>query len=171
MSIGLLIIIISAAGANLFGVVTCIEEDAVSCSRNTSETALFQIAFHQSATQIEFLIGGQTASVVLDSNPCAGVFVYNATYRLNGRVPADVIAFKLASAVIASTIVLFSTETNLDQSTMQHGNHYILFWSTLLIGAILMLVCDSIAQLPVVIILYQSTRLLPWLEHRSWFGY
>lgn len=30
----------------------------------------------------------------------------------------------------------------------QTSNHYTLFWSTLLIGAITMLVCDSIAQLP-----------------------
>jgi iron complex transport system permease protein len=30
----------------------------------------------------------------------------------------------------------------------QTSNHYTLFWSTLLLGAITMLVCDSIAQVP-----------------------
>ena len=30
----------------------------------------------------------------------------------------------------------------------QTSNHLILFWSTLLLGAIVMLVCDTIAQVP-----------------------
>jgi iron complex transport system permease protein len=30
----------------------------------------------------------------------------------------------------------------------QTSNHFVLFWSTLLLGAMIMLICDSISQLP-----------------------
>ncbi len=62
----------------------------------------------------------------------------------------------LATSILAGCITAFAgpiafvglAVPHLAKLVFQTSNHLTLFWSTLLLGAILMLVCDSIAQLP-----------------------
>lgn len=61
-----------------------------------------------------------------------------------------------ATSILAGSITAFAgpiafvglAVPHLAKLLFQTSNHYILFWGTLLMGAILMLFCDSIAQLP-----------------------
>lgn len=61
-----------------------------------------------------------------------------------------------ATSILAGSITAFAgpiafvglAVPHLTKLLFQTSNHFILFWGTLLMGAILMLVCDSIAQLP-----------------------
>jgi iron complex transport system permease protein len=62
----------------------------------------------------------------------------------------------LATSILAGSVTAFAgpiafiglAVPHLAKLLFQTSNHWILFWSTLLLGAILMLVCDTIAQLP-----------------------
>ncbi len=62
----------------------------------------------------------------------------------------------LATSILAGSITAFAgpiafiglAVPHIAKLVFQTSNHTVLFWSTLLIGAIIMLVCDSISQLP-----------------------
>lgn len=61
-----------------------------------------------------------------------------------------------ATSILAGSITAFAgpiafvglAVPHLAKLLFQTSNHFILFWGTVLIGAILLLICDSIAQLP-----------------------
>jgi iron complex transport system permease protein len=61
-----------------------------------------------------------------------------------------------ATSILAGSITAFAgpiafvglAVPHLAKLLFQTSNHFILFWATVLIGAILLLICDSIAQLP-----------------------
>jgi iron complex transport system permease protein len=61
-----------------------------------------------------------------------------------------------ATSILAGSITAFAgpiafvglAVPHLAKLLFQTSNHFILFWATLFMGAILMLLCDSIAQLP-----------------------
>ncbi len=79
---------------------------------------------------------------------------YAKSLGLNFKKTRLIIIF--ATSILAGSITAFAgpiafiglAVPHLAKLLFQTSNHFILFWSTLLIGAILMLVCDSIAQLP-----------------------
>ncbi len=79
---------------------------------------------------------------------------YAKSLGLNFKKTRLIIIF--ATSILAGSITAFAGPVafvglavpHLAKLLFQTSNHFILFWSTLLIGAILMLVCDSIAQLP-----------------------
>lgn len=79
---------------------------------------------------------------------------YAKSLGLNFKKTRLMIIF--ATSILAGSITAFAgpiafvglAVPHLAKLLFQTSNHFILFWSTLLIGAILMLVCDSIAQLP-----------------------
>ena len=79
---------------------------------------------------------------------------YAKSLGLNFKRTRFIIIF--ATSILAGSITAFAgpiafvglAVPHLAKLLFQTSNHFILFWSTLLIGAILMLVCDSIAQLP-----------------------
>jgi len=79
---------------------------------------------------------------------------YAKSLGLNFRRTRLIIIF--ATSILAGSITAFAgpiafvglAVPHLAKLLFQTSNHFILFWSTLLIGAILMLICDSIAQLP-----------------------
>ncbi|MDG1871451.1 MAG: iron chelate uptake ABC transporter family permease subunit, partial [Flavobacterium sp.] len=62
----------------------------------------------------------------------------------------------LATSIMAGSITAFAgpiafiglAVPHIAKLVFQTSNHKILFWSTLLFGAIIMLICDSIAQVP-----------------------
>ncbi len=62
----------------------------------------------------------------------------------------------LATSILAGSITAFAgpiafiglAVPHIAKLVFQTSNHTILFWSTLLLGAIIMLICDSISQLP-----------------------
>lgn len=62
----------------------------------------------------------------------------------------------LATSILAGCVTAFAgpiafiglAVPHVAKLLFQTSNHWVLFWSTLLLGAILMLVCDTIAQLP-----------------------
>lgn len=62
----------------------------------------------------------------------------------------------LATSILAGSITAFAgpiafvglAVPHIAKLVFQTSNHLILFWSTLLFGAMIMLICDSIAQLP-----------------------
>ncbi len=62
----------------------------------------------------------------------------------------------LATSILAGSITAFAgpiafiglAVPHMAKLVFQSSNHTILFWSTILLGAIIMLVCDSISQLP-----------------------
>jgi iron complex transport system permease protein len=62
----------------------------------------------------------------------------------------------LATSILAGSITAFAgpiafvglAVPHIAKLVFQTSNHLILFWSTLLFGAIIMLVCDSLSQLP-----------------------
>jgi iron complex transport system permease protein len=62
----------------------------------------------------------------------------------------------LATSILAGSITAFAgpiafvglAVPHIAKLVFQTSNHLILFWSTLLFGAMIMLVCDSISQLP-----------------------
>lgn len=79
---------------------------------------------------------------------------YAKSLGLNFKRTRLVIIF--ATSILAGSITAFAgpiafiglAVPHLAKLLFQTSNHFILFWSTLLLGAILMLICDSIAQLP-----------------------
>lgn len=79
---------------------------------------------------------------------------YAKSLGLNFTKTRFIIIF--ATSILAGSITAFAgpiafvglAVPHLAKLLFQTSNHFLLFWSTLLIGAILMLVCDSIAQLP-----------------------
>jgi len=79
---------------------------------------------------------------------------YAKSLGLNFKRTRFIIIF--ATSILAGSITAFAgpiafvglAVPHLAKLLFQTSNHFILFWSTLLIGAILMLICDSIAQLP-----------------------
>jgi len=79
---------------------------------------------------------------------------YAKSLGLNFKKTRFIIIF--ATSILAGSITAFAgpiafvglAVPHLAKLLFQTSNHFLLFWSTLLIGAILMLVCDSIAQLP-----------------------
>lgn len=79
---------------------------------------------------------------------------YAKSLGLNFKQTRFIIIF--ATSILAGSITAFAgpiafvglAVPHLAKLLFQTSNHFLLFWSTLLIGAILMLVCDSIAQLP-----------------------
>jgi iron complex transport system permease protein len=79
---------------------------------------------------------------------------YAKSLGLNFKRTRFIIIF--ATSILAGSITAFAgpiafvglAVPHLAKLLFQTSNHFILFWSTLLLGAILMLVCDSIAQLP-----------------------
>jgi iron complex transport system permease protein len=79
---------------------------------------------------------------------------YAKSLGLNFKKTRFIIIF--ATSILAGSITAFAgpiafvglAVPHLAKLLFQTSNHFILFWSTLLTGAILMLVCDSIAQLP-----------------------
>ena len=62
----------------------------------------------------------------------------------------------LATSILAGSITAYAgpiafiglAVPHIAKLTFQTSNHYVLFWSTLLYGAIIMLICDSISQVP-----------------------
>lgn len=62
----------------------------------------------------------------------------------------------LATSILAGSITAFAgpiafiglAVPHMAKLVFQSSNHTILFWSTILLGAIIMLICDSISQLP-----------------------
>lgn len=62
----------------------------------------------------------------------------------------------VATSILAGSITAYAgpiafiglAVPHIAKLTFQTSNHYILFWSTLLYGAIIMLICDSISQVP-----------------------
>ena len=62
----------------------------------------------------------------------------------------------IATSILAGSITAFAgpiafvglAVPHLSKLLFQTSNHKILFWSTLLIGAIIMLLCDTISQMP-----------------------
>lgn len=62
----------------------------------------------------------------------------------------------LATSVLTGSITAFAgpiafiglAVPHIAKLVFQTSNHTVLFWSTLLLGAIIMLLCDSISQLP-----------------------
>jgi iron complex transport system permease protein len=79
---------------------------------------------------------------------------YAKSMGLNFKQTRLIIIF--ATSILAGSITAFAgpiafvgmAVPHLAKLLFQTSNHFVLFWSTLLLGAILMLVCDSIAQLP-----------------------
>ena len=79
---------------------------------------------------------------------------YAKSLGLNFKKTRLIIIF--ATSILAGSITAFVgpiafvglAVPHLAKLLFQTSNHFILFWSTILIGAILMLICDSIAQLP-----------------------
>lgn len=79
---------------------------------------------------------------------------YAKSLGLNFKKTRLIIIF--ATSLLAGSITAFAgpiafvglAVPHLAKLLFQTSNHLLLFWSTLLIGAILMLVCDSISQLP-----------------------
>lgn len=79
---------------------------------------------------------------------------YAKSLGLNFNKSRLIIIF--ATSILAGSITAFAgpiafiglAVPHLAKLLFQTSNHYILFWSTVLLGAILMLVCDSISQLP-----------------------
>lgn len=79
---------------------------------------------------------------------------YAKSLGLNFKRTRFIIIF--ATSILAGSITAFAgpiafvglAVPHLAKLLFQTSNHFLLFWSTLLIGAILMLVCDSISQLP-----------------------
>lgn len=79
---------------------------------------------------------------------------YAKSLGLNFKKTRLIIIF--ATSLLAGSITAFAgpiafvglAVPHLAKLLFQTSNHFLLFWSTLLLGAILMLVCDSIAQLP-----------------------
>ena len=62
----------------------------------------------------------------------------------------------LATSILAGSITAFAgpiafiglAVPHIAKLLFQTSNHFVLFWSTLLLGAIVMLCCDTIAQVP-----------------------
>jgi iron complex transport system permease protein len=62
----------------------------------------------------------------------------------------------LATSILTGSITAFAgpiafiglAVPHIAKLVFQTSNHIVLFWSTLLLGAIIMLICDSISQLP-----------------------
>lgn len=79
---------------------------------------------------------------------------YARSLGLNFNKTRLIIIF--ATSILAGSITAFAgpiafiglAVPHIAKLVFRTSNHYTLFWSTLLIGAIIMLVCDSICQLP-----------------------
>jgi iron complex transport system permease protein len=62
----------------------------------------------------------------------------------------------IATSILAGSITAFAgpiafiglAVPHMAKLVFQTSNHFVLFWSTLLLGAIVMLCCDTIAQVP-----------------------
>ncbi|WP_296144719.1 iron ABC transporter permease [uncultured Flavobacterium sp.] len=62
----------------------------------------------------------------------------------------------IATSILAGSITAFAgpiafiglAVPHIAKMIFQTSSHYILFWSTLLLGAIIMLICDTVAQMP-----------------------
>jgi len=79
---------------------------------------------------------------------------YARSLGMNYKKTRLIIIF--ATSILAGSITAYAgpiafiglAVPHIAKLTFQTSNHYILFWSTLLYGAIIMLVCDSISQVP-----------------------
>lgn len=79
---------------------------------------------------------------------------YAKSLGLNLKQSRKIIVF--ATSILAGSITAFAgpiafvglAVPHLSKLMFQTSNHKILFWSTILIGAIIMLFCDMISQMP-----------------------
>jgi iron complex transport system permease protein len=79
---------------------------------------------------------------------------YARSLGMNYKKTRLIIIF--ATSILAGSITAYSgpiafiglAVPHIAKLTFQTSNHYVLFWSTLLYGAIIMLICDSISQVP-----------------------
>lgn len=79
---------------------------------------------------------------------------YARSLGMNYKKTRLIIIF--ATSILAGSITAYAgpiafiglAVPHIAKLTFQTSNHYVLFWSTLLYGAIIMLICDSISQVP-----------------------
>lgn len=79
---------------------------------------------------------------------------YARSLGMNYKKTLLIIIF--ATSILAGSITAYAgpiafiglAVPHIAKLTFQTSNHYILFWSTLLYGAIIMLICDAISQVP-----------------------
>jgi iron complex transport system permease protein len=103
-----------------------------------------------------FIITGLAISI-LNIKPLNALLLgenYARSLGMNYKKTRMIIIF--ATSILTGSITAFAgpiafiglAVPHIAKLVFQTSNHTILFWSTLLLGAIIMLVCDSISQLP-----------------------